>query len=86
MSPLLYFLGDDLIDADVPCLRQLLDIYEEHNAAVLAVQEVPVQEVSRYGIVEPLPGDDSSVCDSRCFQVKDMVENRMLKMRHLISL
>lgn len=78
-EPFAVLLGDDLIDADVPCLRQLLDIYEEHNAAVLAVQEVPVQEVSRYGIVEPLPGDDSSVCDSRCFQVKDMVEKPDVK-------
>ncbi len=78
-EPFAVLLGDDLIDAEVPCLRQLLDIYEDHHASVLAVQDVPDQEVSRYGIIEPLPGDDSNVCDSRCFQVKDMVEKPAVK-------
>lgn len=73
-EPFAVLLGDDLIDAEVPCLRQLLDIYEDHHASVLAVQQVSDQEVSRYGIIKPLPSDDSEVCDSRCFQVKDMVE------------
>lgn len=73
-EPFAVLLGDDLIDADVPCLRQLMDVYEDCQATVLAVQEVPDQDVSRYGIIKPVEGDDSSNHKSNCFRVGDMVE------------
>ncbi len=74
-EPFAVLLGDDLIDADVPCLRQLLDIYEERQAAVLAVQEVPDQDVSRYGIIKPVEGDHNNCNNnSRYFKVEDLVE------------
>lgn len=69
-EPFAVLLGDDLIDAPVPCLRQLLDIYEERRASVLAIQQVPEEDVSRYGIIKPgtLEGGD------RLFRVEDLVE------------
>ncbi|HHV35241.1 MAG TPA: UTP--glucose-1-phosphate uridylyltransferase GalU [Syntrophomonadaceae bacterium] len=73
-EPFAVLLGDDLIDADVPCLRQLLDIYEERQAAVLAVQQVPDEDVSRYGIIKPMERDDNSNSKSGCFKVEDLVE------------
>ncbi|MFY9140260.1 MAG: UTP--glucose-1-phosphate uridylyltransferase, partial [Thermacetogeniaceae bacterium] len=57
-EPFAVLLGDDLIDAQVPCLRQLMDIYDQYQASVLAVQEVRREDVSRYGIVKPMEGED----------------------------
>jgi UTP--glucose-1-phosphate uridylyltransferase len=52
-----YMFGDDLVKADVPCTRQLIDVYErEKPAAVVAVQEVAPEEISRYGIAQLKPG------------------------------
>lgn len=70
-EPFAVLLGDDLIDAQVPCLRQLLDIYEEHQSTVLAVQQVPDEEVSRYGIVKPAQDCGET---SGYFKVEDLVE------------
>lgn len=49
-------LGDDLVDADVPCIEQLARVYEKYGCAVVAVMKVPPTEVNKYGIVagEPL--------------------------------
>ncbi len=47
-----YMFGDDMTLADVPVTRQLMDVFEKENPkAVLAVQEVELKEVSRYGVV-----------------------------------
>jgi UTP--glucose-1-phosphate uridylyltransferase len=70
-EPFAVFLGDDIMVDKVPCMKQLLDVYETRQASVLAVQEVPQETISRYGVVavEPVePGED------RVFAVKDMVE------------
>ena len=45
-------LPDDIIDAEVPCLRQLMDVHERHPGAIVALMEVPPAETSRYGIIE----------------------------------
>ncbi|HJT22229.1 MAG TPA: UTP--glucose-1-phosphate uridylyltransferase GalU [Nitrospira sp.] len=52
-EPFAVILGDEIIDADVPGLAQLIHVYKKRNGAVLGVQEVPHQEVNRYGIVAP---------------------------------
>jgi UTP--glucose-1-phosphate uridylyltransferase len=70
-EPFAVFLGDDIMVDRIPCMKQLLNVYETRQASVLAVQEVPQETLSRYGVVavEPLePADD------RVFTVKDMVE------------
>jgi len=70
-EPFAVLLGDDIIDAPVPCIRQMIDIYEKYGSSVVAIMEVPRDEVSRYGIIDgvPLAGNDG-----RVFEVKDMVE------------
>ncbi len=50
-EPFAVLLGDDLIDAKVPCTRQLIDVFEKENASVVGVMEVPRNEVSKYGMV-----------------------------------
>lgn len=54
-EPFAVLLGDDIIDAAVPCLKQLLDVYNDCPGTILGVQEVPRSKVSSYGIVKPLP-------------------------------
>src|SRR3954464_13527111 len=48
-EPFAVVLSDDVIDADIPCMRQLLDIYECFGASVLAVREVPRESISSFG-------------------------------------
>src|SRR5205807_3994650 len=50
-EPFAVILGDEVIDAPVPALAQLIHVYSTRNGAVLGVQKVPRAEVSRYGIV-----------------------------------
>jgi UTP--glucose-1-phosphate uridylyltransferase len=50
-SPFLVHLADDLIDAPVSCLKQMVDVYSTHEGSVLGVQTVPKQDTDKYGIV-----------------------------------
>jgi len=62
-EPFVVLLGDTVIQADVPVTRQLIEAYEQHGSPVLAVENVPAEKVSRYGIVEgsALEGGDLRV-------------------------
>jgi UTP--glucose-1-phosphate uridylyltransferase len=66
-------LSDDVIDAETPCLRQLLDIHEFFAAPVLAVMEVPKESLSSYGVVDADPVAHNGPKD-RLFRIRDMVE------------
>jgi len=72
-EPFAVVLSDDVIDAEVPCLRQLLDIHESLGAPVLALMEVPADSVSAYGVVEAEPVLHNGR-DDRLFRVKSLVE------------
>ena len=52
-EPFAVMLGDEIIDATVPGLAQLIHAYKKRHGAILGVQEVPHQDVNRYGIVSP---------------------------------
>lgn len=67
-EPFAVLLGDDLIDAKIPCTRQLIDIYEREKASVVGVMEVPANEVSKYGIV------GGKMLDPRTMHVDRLVE------------
>ncbi len=54
-EPFAVVLADDVIEAETPCLRQLLDIYEFFSAPVLAVMEVPKEAISAYGCIDAEP-------------------------------
>lgn len=57
-EPFAVLLADDLIDADTPALKQLIDIAMLHNGSVLGVQDVPRADTAKYGIVEAQRIDD----------------------------
>ena len=50
-APFMVHLADDLIDAKVSCLKQMVDVFEKHQGSVLGVQNVPKQDTDKYGIV-----------------------------------
>jgi UTP--glucose-1-phosphate uridylyltransferase len=54
-EPFAVVLGDDVIDANPPALRQMIDVYEELNGPVIAVERVPEKDVSAYGILKSEP-------------------------------
>jgi UTP--glucose-1-phosphate uridylyltransferase len=70
-EPFAVLLGDDVFDAEVPCIRQMMDIYNQYEASVVALMEVPPEEVDRYGVIkgDPLPGSNDKL-----FEVQDMIE------------
>jgi UTP--glucose-1-phosphate uridylyltransferase len=54
-----YMFGDDLVNSDVPCTKQLIDVFYKYQpAGVIAVQEVPHEEVGRYGVPKLKEGSD----------------------------
>jgi len=70
-EPFAVLLGDDIVQSEVPCLRQMIDVYDRVKGSVLAVKNVPNEEVSRYGIVDPDPaGGDGD----RILKVRGVVE------------
>ncbi len=76
-EPFAVLLGDDLIESRVPCLRQLLDVYEECGSTILAVQQVPLPDVKKYGIIDPADLEDVSAAkavNKRLIRVRDLVE------------
>ena len=58
-EPFAVLLGDDIIDAAVPCLKQLMEVYEDCPGTILGVQQVPQRQVSSYGIVKPVAVKDN---------------------------
>lgn len=68
-EPFAVVLSDDVIDSEVPVLRQMTDVYEKYDAGVvLAIQEVPHDQVSRYGIIR-----GKRIAEG-VYEVEDMVE------------
>lgn len=69
-EPFAVLLGDDIIESSKPCIGQMMDIYDRHGTSIVAIMEVPAEEVKRYGIIKatPLAGEEG------VFEVHDMVE------------
>lgn len=67
-EPFAVLLGDDIIDSERPCLGQLLDVFNERKGSVLALEKVPMENISSYGCVE------ANLLGGCTFQVTNMVE------------
>ena len=67
-EPFAVMLGDDVVDSEIPCLKQLINSYNEYKTTILGVQKVNDNDVSKYGIVDGIHIED------RVFKVKDLVE------------
>lgn len=67
-EPFAVMLGDDIVDSETPCLKQLMDAYDKHGTSILGVQEVARENVNKYGIVK------GSKINEREYVVEDLVE------------
>lgn len=67
-EPFAVLLGDDIVDAETPCLKQMIEVYNEYKTTILGVQEVPQEDVNKYGIVA------GKYIEDRVYKVKDLVE------------
>jgi UTP--glucose-1-phosphate uridylyltransferase len=72
-EPFAVILSDDVVYSEIPCIRQLLDIYEFYCAPVLALMEVPKDQISAYGVVDAVPVPHNGT-EGRLFRIHNMVE------------
>ena len=68
-EPFMVLLGDDLVLSEVPCAKQMLQLYEDVGESIIAVQRVPLEQTPQYGIVE---GEQNN--RERTFKISRMVE------------
>lgn len=71
-EPFAVLWGDDMVDAQVPCLRQLIQVHEQYGASVMAVMKVASQDIPKYGIIKASPVAE------RVSEVLDLVEKPSL--------
>lgn len=67
-EPFAVLLGDDIVEAETPCLKQMIDLYNRYQSSIIGVQTVSDEEVSRYGIV------DAQQLGERFYSVNNLVE------------
>jgi UTP--glucose-1-phosphate uridylyltransferase len=69
-EPFAVMLGDDIVDAEVPCMKQMVEVFERVQAPVIALQQVPRDEISAYGVIQGTlePGSD------RVYRIDDLIE------------
>ena len=67
-EPFAVLLGDDIIDAEVPCLAQMISAFERYQSSIVAVQQISKEETRSYGIIDPKPVEDT------IYQILDLVE------------
>src|SRR6266508_2861138 len=70
-EPFAVILGDDVIDANPPAIKQLIDVFEQLDGPVLAVERVPREEISSYGVIAIEP---NARLGEGVYQVRDLVE------------
>jgi UTP--glucose-1-phosphate uridylyltransferase len=71
-EPFAVILSDDVVVGDRPCIGQLIEAYRQTHGSVVAVMEVPHDEVSRYGVIDTDP--DAQTNDERLHRVRGVVE------------
>lgn len=67
-EPFAVLLGDDIVDSETPCLKQMINAYDEYKTSILGVQKVARENVDKYGIL------DVKHIEDRVYKVKDMIE------------
>ena len=67
-EPFAVMLGDEVVDSEVPCLKQLIDCFNEYKTTILGVQTVSPENVNKYGIIDGIP------IENRVYKVKRLVE------------
>ena len=76
-EPFAVLLADDVIDADPPALKQMMDVFQETQCSVIATQVVEGKAISAYGVMDVKPADGRF--GGRLFEIKNMVEKPKLE-------
>src|SRR5687767_13604821 len=69
-EPFAVMLGDDIIDSTVPCMKQMIEVFQRYEGPVVAVQRVPREDLSAYGVIAGEPQDEAG----RVYRIREMVE------------
>ena len=72
-EPFAVMLGDDIVKSKKPCIKQLIEKYEEYNSTIIGVQAVEKSQVDKYGIVK------GEKINERLYKVEDLVEKPKVK-------
>jgi len=70
-EPFAVMLGDDIIDSPVPCLQQMMEVFEKLQASIIATCEVSKSEISQYGVIRGYPVEGFN---GRVYRIQDVVE------------
>jgi UTP--glucose-1-phosphate uridylyltransferase len=70
-EPFAVMLGDDIIDSEIPCMKQMMDLFEKLQSSIIATCEVPRSEISQYGVIRGYPVEGFG---NRVYRVQDVVE------------
>ena len=79
-EPFAVILGDDVIDAEPPAIKQVMEVFERVDGPVLAVERVPAEEVSSYGVIAI---DPTAQLADGIYAVRELVEKPAREMRPL---
>ena len=75
-EPFAVLLADDVVDAQVPCLKQMIQVFEQEQCSVIATQVVQGKAISAYGVLDVKPADGFN---GRLFEIQNMVEKPKLE-------
>jgi len=67
-DPFAALLADDIVDAETPALKQMIDVFEKYDAPVIATMQVAGEAISRFGVI------DAEEVEPNVFKIRDMVE------------
>src|ERR1700758_231074 len=70
-EPFAVLLADDVVDAEVPCLKQMIQVFDEKQCSVIATQVVQGKAISAYGVLDVKPANGFN---GRLFEIQNMVE------------
>ncbi|OBW58418.1 UTP--glucose-1-phosphate uridylyltransferase [Solibacillus silvestris] len=71
-EPFAVLLGDDIVQAKTPCIKQLIDQFERTKTSIIGVQKVPYEDTERYGIIDPITNEN------RMYRVRQFIEKPKL--------
>lgn len=69
-EPFAVLLGDDIVKSTTPCLQQLMEVFNRYHSSIVGVQEVPFDEISKYGIVKP----NGYVMNDKVINIEELIE------------
>jgi UTP--glucose-1-phosphate uridylyltransferase len=70
-EPFAVMLGDDIIDGEMPCLKRMMELFEKLQSSIIATCEVPMSEISSYGVIRGTPVEGFN---GRIYRIQDVVE------------